>query len=140
MEKILVIRDGQHLAFLLDNNKKIRSFDVEDFIHDGMPLLRYSDSFIYIDIVRGGKITDALHTTAEKNKYPGDVGELMFCGQMPNSQIIINWKKKNPNFTEITRFSTGISAGMFQEGDILKIESSFNRPLSEISQRAKLFI
>ncbi len=139
MEKILVISNGTKLAFQL-SDKKIKSFDVDDFIHYGSPLLPCEDCFINIEVRRNEKVIDVLRTNAKKDKYPGDTGEMMFCGLMANSQIIKNWRKKNPHFLGITDLSSGVSADMFEENDEITIEHNFGSSLMEIAAKSKLFI
>lgn len=139
METLLVIKENSNLAFRL-GERKLKVFDTEDFIHDGLPFFPYSDNYISIEVMRDNIMIDFLRTTTEKGKYPGDLGEMMFAGLMTNSNIIREWRKKNPGFLGINQLTTGISADMFEEGDILKIEHSFQLSLTDTFTRAKLFI
>lgn len=136
METIVIFKNNDKLVFKI-GDQQFGAFDIDDFMHDISKVFPYSQNFISIEVMRGGKLIDTLRTTTQKDKYSGDTGEMMFSGVMANSEIIRNWRRKNPHFLGITQCSDSICPGMFQEGDILRVEHSFASSLKEILIRAR---
>lgn len=139
MQKLIVTESNGALVFQLDE-KTLKAFDIDDFTDQSYMLLPYADNFININVIRNKQTVDVLRTTAQRGKYQGDTGEMMFCGLMANSTIIREWRKKNPHFLGITAFTTGICASMFEKGDVLEIEHSFKPRLEEVFTNGKCFI